>query len=64
MEQALQGTDTARIHWATFDAAESNPEYNANNCEMAADLLNENIKRLNEGRSPSHFWCEKGRYRS
>jgi hypothetical protein len=32
-----------RVHWATFNAAESDPSYNLNNCLMAARLLNANV---------------------
>jgi hypothetical protein len=53
---------TLRVHWATFNAAESG-DYNRGNCEMAAGLLNENIQRLNEGEAEvSRFWCEEGRF--
>ncbi|QIG80974.1 hypothetical protein [Stakelama tenebrarum] len=57
----------ARIHWSTFDAVEDDPNYNANNCAMAARLLNANMtasaKAEGKARDPSiGFWCELGRY--
>jgi hypothetical protein len=56
-----------RVHWATFDARESDHNYNRNNCEMAARLLNANIdasaKAEGKERDPATgFWCEPGRY--
>lgn len=59
---------TIRIHWATFDADESDPAYNLNNCGMAARLLNANVaasaKAEGKERDPSvGFWCELGPYR-
>ena len=58
-------TDPAmRVHWATFDADESG-DYNGENCQMAVDLLTDNLKRLNgDGYAPVRFWCEKGTYRA
>lgn len=55
----------ARIHWATFDANESDPSYNLNNCMMAARVLNANVtasaKNAGQERDPSlGFWCEPG----
>jgi hypothetical protein len=52
-----------RIQWATFDADESDPGYNLNNCMMAARLLNANVKALNEQSQPAGFWCEPGKYK-
>ncbi|WP_123905444.1 hypothetical protein [Sphingobium cloacae] len=58
-----------RVHWATFDAADKgapaiDPKpYNQGNCEFAAEILNENIRRQSGGEMPAHFWCEKGAYR-
>jgi hypothetical protein len=56
-----------RVHWATFDAAESDRNYNRNNCEMAARLLNANVaaSARAEGKEPDAslgFWCEPGGY--
>jgi hypothetical protein len=56
-----------RVHWATFNAAESDRNYNRNNCEMAARLLNANVeasaRQEGKGRDPSvGFWCEPGGY--
>ena len=55
-----------RIHWATFDADESSPTYNFDNCSMTARLLNANMKALNgEGYDETRgFWCEPGAYNS
>ncbi len=53
----------ARIHWATFDVDDSaggQGNYNEVNCTMAADLLNQNLKKLNGGEMPLRFWCERG----
>ena len=47
----------ARVHVATFDAADGD-EYNRGNCEIAADLFT---------RQPGvvvRYWCEKGGFRS
>jgi hypothetical protein len=47
----------ARLHVATFDAAEGD-EYNRGNCEIAADLF---------GKQPGvrvRYWCEKGGFRA
>jgi hypothetical protein len=56
-----------RIHWATFDADESDRSYNSNNCAMAARLLNANLdaSATNEGTERDEavgFWCEPGRF--
>jgi hypothetical protein len=56
-----------RVHWATFDAAERDPSYNRNNCEMAARVLNANSAAHTRarGKEPDPtvgFWCEAGRY--
>ena len=57
-----------RIHWATFNASESDPSYNLNNCQMAARLLNANVtasaKAEGKVRDTSlGFWCEPGSYK-
>lgn len=57
-----------RVHWATFDATDSSPSYNLNNCLMAARLLNANMtaSAQAEGKrrdSSIGFWCEQGGYR-
>lgn len=57
-----------RVHWATFDASESDPSYNMNNCLMAARLLNANVSASAqaEGKERDNsvgFWCENGYYR-
>ena len=46
-----------RIHVATFDADDSGPGYNFENCNIAADLF-----RQQPG-VRVRYWCEKGRYR-
>lgn len=56
-----------RVHWATFDADESDRNYNRNNCEMAARLLNANVDASaeEEGKPRDQavgFWCEAGSY--
>jgi hypothetical protein len=55
-----------RIHWATFDA-DDGPDYNINNCMMAARLLNANLisSAEAEGKDPYPsvgFWCEAGTF--
>lgn len=52
----------ARVHWATFNAAESDRAFNLNNCQMTARLRNANAQRLNNGRQRFGFWCEPGAY--
>jgi hypothetical protein len=57
-----------RVQWAIFQARESDPDYNRNNCEMAARLLNANIaefRRRQGEESPLKvgFWCEPGHFR-
>lgn len=47
----------ARIHVATFDAHESGPTYNQENCLLAAKLF------LNQPGVTVRYWCEKGTYR-
>lgn len=56
---------SARVHWGTFDAHESDPSYNQANCEMAARLLNANMKALSGSNYNPRlgFWCEAGGYR-
>ena len=49
-----------RVHWATFNANQSD-SYNQENCEMAAELLNRNLRELNGGVQVLRFWCEEGR---
>lgn len=49
--------DGARIHVATFDAADGDA-YNRENCAAAAGLFGGQPGTL------TRFWCEKGRYRS
>lgn len=56
---------TLRVHWATFDAADSDRGYNLSNCQMAARLLNANVdasaKAEGKQRDPMlGFWCEPG----
>ncbi|MDK9721247.1 MAG: hypothetical protein OEL53_08700 [Rhodospirillales bacterium] len=46
-----------RIHMATFDADESSPTYNQENCQLAADLFTK------QPGVTVRYWCEKGRYR-
>ena len=56
-----------RIHVATFDADESNPTFNRNNCAMSSRLYNANIIALTPLSSTNPiqrvgFWCEAGKY--
>ena len=56
-----------RIHWASFDARESDTNYNSNNCTISARVLNANFaasaKTDGQDSSPGvGFWCEPGRY--
>lgn len=54
---------SARIHWATFnvdDGGGGTGTYNEENCALAADVLNQNLRRLNGGEQPVRFWCERG----
>lgn len=57
-----------RIHFASFDASDKGlpgaHTYNQENCQLAADVLNENVGKLNEGKHPARFWCEKGSFRA
>lgn len=48
----------ARIHVATFDAKESDPNYNQGNCKMVVRYLLEV-----PGVPPGYYWCELGAYR-
>lgn len=52
----------ARVHFGTFDAADSDSTFNMSNCQMAARLLNANIRKLNDYRQPAGFWCEPGEF--
>ena len=56
-----------RIHWATFDADETDRTYNLSNCAMAARLLNSNSRAAataqdNQPDETVGFWCEPGPY--
>ena len=56
-----------RVHWASFDADESDRNYNLNNCSMAARLLNSNVSASEEAEQKEPdpllgFWCEPGPY--
>lgn len=50
--------ENARLHVATFDAAEdhSDSQYNRSNCEQAADLFQ------HQPGVRTRFWCESGRF--
>ena len=46
-----------RIHVASFDAHDSSPAYNQENCTVVLDLMQ---------RQPAvtaRYWCEKGRFK-
>jgi len=49
-------TQNARIHVATFDAADGDA-YNKENCETARELF------TSQSGVRTKFWCEKGRFR-
>ena len=56
-----------RIHVATYNAKESNPAFNRDNCKMSARLHNANILEQNPStengpRQRVGFWCEEGEY--
>ena len=46
-----------RVHIATFDADQSDPSYNAINCEAIRER--EDRMAITEGR-PIRYWCERG----
>ncbi|WP_140870684.1 hypothetical protein [Sphingomonas oligophenolica] len=57
-----------RVHFASFDASESDPNYNIGNCRMVSRLMNANItasaKAEGKPRDESAgFWCEEGGFR-
>lgn len=49
---------TMRLHVATFDAVDQGPGYNSENCQLAAQLFQD------QPGVTVRFWCEPGRYRS
>lgn len=64
---AVSLNQQARIHVATYDTNESDPNFNGDNCKMSARLHNANILEQNPltENSPTQrvgFWCEKGVY--
>ena len=53
-----------RLHFGSFDAVGEANDYNINNCEMTARLLNSNVRAHAQSDSQSvGFWCEPGPYR-
>ncbi len=57
-----------RIHVATFNADESNPNFNRSNCAMSSRLYNANINALTPLSSANSvqrvgFWCEVGEFK-
>jgi hypothetical protein len=44
-----------RIHVATFDAADNGPDYNFEDCNIAADLFGQQPGLL------TRFWCERAK---
>jgi hypothetical protein len=55
----------ARLHWATFDAADQGTgTTNRANCQSAASLFNAKLAELAGDAQPERFWCEKGRFRA
>jgi hypothetical protein len=53
---SILGSDW-RIHIATFDVTDGTPSYNAENCQIAAELFQ------NQPGVSVRYWCEPGRYR-
>ncbi|MBC7674777.1 MAG: hypothetical protein H7173_01785 [Rhodoferax sp.] len=49
---------TMRLHVATFDAVDQGPTYNSENCQLAAQLFQD------QPGITVRFWCEPGRYRA
>ncbi|MEE4339394.1 hypothetical protein [Erythrobacter sp.] len=54
-----------RLHFATFAVEGEANDYNINNCEMTAKLLNANLAAqwTAMGLPDVGFWCEPGPYR-
>lgn len=54
-----------RLHFGSFDAVGEANDYNINNCQMTARLLNANVSQqwVGEGQPNVGFWCEPGPYR-
>jgi hypothetical protein len=52
--ETISGVD-ARIHVATFDAAEDK-DYNKNDCEIARDLF------ASKAGVTVRYWCERGKF--
>lgn len=54
-----------RLHFASFDVVGEANDFNISNCQMAARLLNANIKEQSTGLNtpPVGFWCEPGPFR-
>ncbi len=57
-----------RIFFATFNSTDkgggsSSEQFNSVNCNLASDVLNENVKKMNGGNLIAKFWCEKGVYK-
>jgi len=54
-----------RLHFASFDVEGEANDYNINNCQMAARLLNANVSKQwrAQGLPDVGFWCEPGPYR-
>lgn len=56
------------MYFATFNDHEIEPpsgkqSYNALNCQLIADQMNERAKLLNNAKSAERFWCEKGPFK-
>ena len=54
-----------RIQFATFDAPGEANDFNISNCQMAARLLNQNIRAQTPESDEQSvgFWCEPGAFR-
>jgi hypothetical protein len=54
-----------RLHVASFDVTGEANDYNINNCQMTARLLNSNVARqwTGKGLPDVGVWCEPGPFR-
>jgi hypothetical protein len=54
-----------RFHFASFNVEGEANDYNINNCQMAARLLNANVAKqwTGKGLPDVGFWCEPGPFR-
>ncbi len=54
-----------RLHFGSFDAEDESNDFNINNCQMTARLLNQNVvaQSASDTVQKVGFWCEPGLYR-